>query len=157
MAKEIERKFLVKNDDFKNNSVAVLFRQGYLSTDIDRVVRVRIEGNQAKLTIKGRNSGMTRDEFEYEIPVDQAKELLDKLCLKPIIEKYRYKVEVDNLIWEVDQFMGDNEGLIIAEIEVPSEDYRFDIPEWIDKEVTGIERYYNSYISQHPYKNWQKN
>ena len=157
MAKEIERKFLVKNDDFKNNSVAVLFRQGYLSTDIDRVVRVRIEGNQAKLTIKGRNSGMTRDEFEYEIPVDQAKELLDKLCLKPIIEKYRYKVEVDNLIWEVDQFMGDNEGLIIAEVEVPSEDYRFDIPEWIDKEVTGIERYYNSYISQHPYKNWQKN
>lgn len=157
MAKEIERKFLVKNDNFKNNSVAVLFRQGYLSTDIDRVVRVRIEGNQAKLTIKGKNSGMTRDEFEYEIPVDQAKELLDKLCLKPIIEKYRYKVEVDNLIWEVDQFMGDNEGLIIAEVEVPSEDYRFDIPEWIDKEVTGIERYYNSYISQHPYKNWQKN
>ena len=100
---------------------------------------------------------MTRDEFEYEIPVDQAKELLDKLCLKPIIEKYRYKVEVDNLIWEVDQFMGDNEGLIIAEVEVPSEDYRFDIHEWIDKEVTGIERYYNSYISQHPYKNWQKN
>ena len=157
MAKEIERKFLVKNDDFKNNSVAVLFRQGYLSTDIDRVVRVRIEGNQAKLTIKGRNSGMTRDEFEYEIPVDQAKELLDKLCLKPIIEKYRYKVEVDNLIWEVDKCRGYNEGLIIAEVEVPSEDYRFDIHEWIDKEVTGIEIYYNSYISQHPYKNWQKN
>lgn len=156
MAKEIERKFLVKDDRFKALGNGEHIRQGFLSTDKERVVRVRIRGGKAWLTVKGMSAGATRAEFEYSIPLRDATYLLDRLCLRPTIEKYRYLAPHAGFTWEVDEFLGDNEGLVLAEIELPSENTPFELPDWIGEEVTGDPRYYNSNLVSHPFKSWSR-
>lgn len=154
MAVEIERKFLVIDDRWRETAPGILFRQGYLSVAPDRTVRVRLEGEIGKLTIKGRTEGISRREYEYQIPRQEAVELLDNLCLRPLIEKTRYRVEHDGMIWEIDQFYGANEGLIIAEIELESEDTQVTLPDWIGLEVSGNPRYYNSSLVAAPFTEW---
>jgi len=155
---EIERKFLVKSNDFKEQAFAKNnIAQGYLSSVPERTVRVRIKGEKAYLTIKGigHQGGMSRFEWENQIPLDEAAELL-KLCEKGKIEKTRYEIQSGNHIYEVDEFYGENEGLIMAEIELQSETENFDKPDWLGEEVTNDERYYNAYLSKNPFKNWRK-
>lgn len=154
MSKEIERKFLVRGD-FKSQAFrSERITQGYLSSVPERTVRVRIKGNEGFITIKGRSnaSGLTRYEWEKEIPVDEARELL-QLSEPGMIDKTRYLVQVGKHVIEVDEFLGENEGLILAEIELQSEDETFEKPEWLGKEVTGDPRYYNAMLSKKPYKN----
>ncbi|MEG2963671.1 MAG: CYTH domain-containing protein, partial [Janthinobacterium sp.] len=136
MGIEIERKFLLAGDAWRSLGQAVLLRQGYLSSTRERVVRVRIEGEQAMLTIKGANVGASRGEWEYPIPLADAVELLDGLCEQPLIEKYRHRIEHAGMVWEVDEFLGANAGLIVAEIELASEDQPFEKPDWIGAEVS---------------------
>lgn len=153
---EIERKFLVISDDFKAAAFAKnRIAQGYLSTVPERNVRVRVKGDKGFLTIKGSSneSGLSRFEWEKEIPVGEATTLL-KLCEKNIIDKTRFEVKIGNHIFEVDEFYGENEGLIIAEIELESETETFEKPLWLGKEVTNDNRYYNSFLSKNPFKNW---
>ena len=153
---ETERKFLVKNDSYKSEaSTQKRIVQGYLSTDPERTVRIRIKGDQAFLTIKGKSnaSGTSRLEWEKEITIDDANLLLP-LCLPGTIDKVRYEVPARNHIYEVDEFFGDNAALTIAEIELADENEDFLKPEWLGKEVTGDERYYNSYISTMPFNTW---
>ncbi|MRV74891.1 CYTH domain-containing protein [Duganella sp. FT92W] len=154
MGIEIERKFLVTSDAWMRQGEPVLLRQGYLSSHPSRVVRVRIEGDGAVMTIKGKNVGASRGEWEYPIPMDDAVEFLDKLCEQPIIEKYRRRIPYGGFVWEVDEFLGANAGLVVAEIELPSEDQAFDKPDWIGEEVTHDKRYLNSNLIAHPYSNW---
>lgn len=156
MAKEIERKFLVKNESFKLFSSGVIFRQGYLNRDKARTVRVRVAGEQAFITIKGLTNGMERMEFEYPISLTDANEMLETLCVKPLIEKLRYKIMSDGHIWEVDEFIGDNEGLTVAEVELKSPDEHVIIPDWVGSEVTGDLMYFNSNLVINPFKNWGK-
>lgn len=153
---EIERKFLVTSTDFKKsvlrqNHIA----QGYLNANPERTVRVRIKGDKGFLTIKGigNSSGMSRFEWEKEIPLNEAKALFN-LCEKGAIEKIRYEVIVGTHLFEIDEFHGENEGLFIAEIELQSENESFELPTWLGKEVTKDKRYYNAYLSQNPYKSW---
>lgn len=156
MGKETERKFLVdEQTDFRHFSVPVYYCQGYLCTDENRVVRVRLAGEKGFLTVKGRNRGAVRSEFEYEIPPEEAREMLEELCLRPLIAKYRYRIPYKGLVWEVDVFTGENEGLVVAEVELPSEDYIFSLPPWVREEVTGDSRYYNSALVKHPYSQWK--
>lgn len=129
------------------------FRQGYMISDPGKTVRVRLTDEAGYLTIKGISVGATRSEFEYEIPKEDARELLDNFCSSDLT-KIRYKVHHNGKLWEVDEFLGDNAGLMVAEIELSDESESFDIPHWVDKEVTGEEKYYNSRLSQNPYKNW---
>ena len=153
---EIERKFLVKNDSYKNLATAQKkIAQGYLNTNPERTVRVRIANEKGFLTIKGKgnDSGMTRFEWEKEILIEEATALL-LLCEKGVIKKTRFEIPVGNHLYEVDEFYGENEGLIIAEIELNSETETFEKPNWLGAEVTGNNRYYNSYLSAHPYKSW---
>lgn len=154
MAVEIERKFLVRNESFKMFSTGVLYRQGYLNRDKHRTVRVRVAGELAFITIKGLTNGMERLEFEYPIVVKDANEMLEMLCIKPLIEKLRYHLMADGHLWEVDEFIGDNEGLTSAEVELKSDDEEVIIPNWIGEEVTGDLKYYNSNLVIHPFKNW---
>ncbi|MES2260532.1 MAG: CYTH domain-containing protein [Pseudomonadota bacterium] len=154
MGVEIERKFLVTHDAWKQLGHPALLRQGYLSSDPQRVVRVRIEDDQAMLTIKGKNVGASRGEWEYPIPLADAQEFLDKLCQRPIIEKYRRRIPYAGFVWEVDEFLGVNAGLVVAEIELPAEDQAFDKPDWVGEEVTHDARYLNSNLIKHPYSNW---
>jgi len=151
---EIERKFLLAGDGWRALAQPALLRQGYLSTDPERVVRVRIEGVRATLTIKGKTSGATRGEWEYEIPVADAGELLDRLCQRPLIEKYRSRVVHAGKVWEIDEFLGENAGLLLAEIELASEDEAFAEPEWIGAEVSDDARYFNANLIRHPYSRW---
>lgn len=153
MGLEIERKFLVKNDSWCTGS-GTLYRQGYLNRHPERTVRVRIAGEKAYLTIKGITKGATRKEFEYEIPIVEAEEMLNQLCEKPLIEKRRYQVIVEKKLFEVDEFLGDNRGLVVAEVELISEDEIIPQPDWLGDEVTSDPRYYNSNLSQHPYTEW---
>jgi len=153
MGIEIERKFLVKDDRWRTGE-GKRYRQGYLSRDKERTVRVRTVGDQGYLTIKGEAEGLSRLEFEYEIPAADASELLDDLCEKPLIEKNRYEVEYGGMIWEVDEFFGENAGLVVAEIELESEDQPFPKPPWLDREVTGDPRYFNASLSRHPFSKW---
>lgn len=153
---EIERKFLVTSEVFKKASMSKThIVQGFLNTDPNRTVRVRMYGDEGVLTVKGRTSkdGTTRFEWETRIALEEAKALL-RLCEEGIIEKYRYVVPVLGYLYEVDEFLGTNEGLLLAEIELPSVDATFEKPQWIGKEVTGDIRYYNSQISKNPFKNW---
>ncbi len=152
MAKEIERKFLVINNDYKKGIDGTLYKQGYLSTNPQRTVRIRTVGNRGYLTIKGLSKSAVRSEYEYSIPYEDAKELL-LLCEKPLIEKYRYLVSYKGNTWEVDEFRGENEGLIIAEIELESEDQHIELPSWAGTEVTLDPRYYNSNLVHNPFKN----
>jgi len=155
---EIERKFLVKSDDFKKQAFTQnKIAQGYLSSVPERTVRVRVKGNKGFITIKGisHSSGMSRFEWENEIPLDEAIELL-KLCEKGKIEKTRYEIKSGIHVYEVDEFYGENEGLVMAEIELNSETEAFEKPDWLGEEVTNDERYYNAYLSKNPYKDWEK-
>lgn len=155
---EIERKFLVKSDAFKiQASSKVRIVQGFLNTHAERTVRIRIKGELAFLTIKGKSntSGTSRFEWEKEINVTDAELLLD-LCEEGILEKTRYEISSGKHIYEVDEFFGANQGLIVAEIELNNEDETFEKPDWLGKEVTGTIKYYNSQLSKHPYKNWRK-
>jgi adenylate cyclase len=157
MALEIERKFLLKNDNWRSGKeTGILYRQGYLSIEPERVVRVRVADQTGVITIKGKSEGAQRKEFEYEIPLSDAGELLDKLCLNPLIEKYRYKIDYENFIWEIDEFIGDNSGLILAELELQNAHQKFTYPDWVGEEVTDDPKYYNSNLVENPYKNWTK-
>ena len=151
---EIERKFLLTNNDWRLLGSPVRYAQGYLVADGERTVRVRVAGTKGFLTIKGQSKGFSRKEFEYPVPVDEAVGMF-QLCAMPVVEKYRTKILYSGKIWEIDEFEGQNKGLIMAEIELNSEDETFAIPPWIGQEVTGDIRYYNSYLAQNPYKNWQ--
>jgi len=153
---EIERKFLVKSDGFKQKaSSQTRIVQGFLNTDPDRTVRVRIRGDKGFLTVKGASntSGTTRFEWETEITASEATNLID-LCEAGILEKIRFEVPFGNHLFEVDEFLGENKGLIIAEVELKHEDERFDKPDWLGEEVTGQVKYYNSQLSKKPFKEW---
>ena len=152
MGTEIERKYLVKGSQWKNLAQGVLYRQGYLAT-VGTTVRVRVIGELGYLTIKGENVGTVRSEFEYSIPVEDAEKMLNTLCDRPLIEKFRYIIPYGNLLWEVDEFLGDNAGLIIAEVELENEHQQVMLPDWIDKEVTEA-KYFNSNLVKLPYKQW---
>ncbi len=155
MAKEIERKFLVVGDAWRALAQGVHYRQGYLNSIKERTVRIRTVGEKAVITVKGPTVGVTRMEFEYQIPYDDCVAMLDNLAEKPIIEKTRYKIPMGDFIWEIDEFFGVNEGLIVAEVELKSEDQAFEKPEWIGKEVSGDPRYFNSNLVSHPYSTWK--
>lgn len=154
MGVEIERKFLLAGDAWRALGTPVLLRQGYLSSKRERVVRVRIEGEQAMLTIKGASVGASRGEWEYPIPMPDAEEFLGQLCEQPIIEKYRRRIDFGGMVWEVDEFLGVNAGLVVAEIELTSEDQPFDKPDWIAAEVTDDARYFNANLIAHPFSQW---
>lgn len=156
MAKEIERKFLVNDNSYKKVCMGILYKQGYLNSNPERTVRVRIADNKGFLTIKDRAIGLTRSEFEYEIPYEDAQQILQDICEKPIIEKTRYKYDYMGYIWEIDEFHGENEGLVIAEIELNNENESFSLPEWVGEEVTHDCRYFNSYLIKNPFQNWSK-
>jgi adenylate cyclase len=155
MGIEIERKFLLANEDWRGQGQPTLMRQGYLVADPVRTVRVRIEGERAVITIKGKSTGASRGEWEYEIPVPEAAELLDGLCEQPLVDKVRHRIEYRGHTWEVDEFQGENAGLVVAEIELASEDEAFDKPAWIGREVTGETRYYNASLIRLPYSRWK--
>lgn len=153
MAVEIERKFLVKGDGWRSLAVGSIYRQGYITTHTNTTVRVRIVGTQGYLTIKGPTAGQARAEFEYPIPLEDAQEMLETLCDRPLIEKTRYKIEQGDLVWEIDEFMGENQGLILAEVELQHEHQSFDLPQWIDREVSDP-KYFNVNLAKHPYSQW---
>ena len=154
MRLEIERKFLVTGRGWEEGSVPEEIRQGYLATDSERSVRVRVKGDQAFLTIKGLIRGISRSEFEYAIPIDDAHRMLDELCLRPLVEKVRYTLPAGDLVWEIDEFRGDNAGLVVAEIELPDEHTAFDRPDWLGVEVSSDARYYNANLVEHPFSEW---
>ena len=153
MGLEIERKFLLKNDTWKTEADnGIEIKQGYLSSVIERTVRVRIIGEKGMLTVKGKTDNLTRKEFEYEIPFNEAVLLLG-LCETPIIEKKRYLVKRDSLVWEIDVFEGENEGLKVAEVELDSETQSFELPDWAGNDVSKESKYYNSALITNPFKN----
>ena len=152
MAEEIERKYLVTGEDWRAGTGSA-FRQGYLSTVKERTVRVRLVGDRGFLTIKGITVGATRAEFEYSIPADEAAELLE-LCEQPIIDKTRHVVEHAGLTWEIDEFHGVNQGLIVAEVELESENQHVALPVWVGDEVTDDPRYFNANLIAHPFSDW---
>jgi CYTH domain-containing protein len=156
MGKEIERKFIAKSMDYSRIGAGKLYHQGYIPTRNGMTVRVRIAGDKGYLTLKDRVVGFSRNEFEYEIPLDDARQMLQLLCEPRQIEKIRYRIPTSQpgLVWEVDEFLGDNQGLILAEMEVPSEETLFDLPDWIEREVTGNHGYNNNALAAHPYKEW---
>ena len=154
MGVEIERKFLVIGDAWRS-APGTRYSQGYLNRDKERTVRVRLAGDKAFFTIKGLSRGATRVEYEYEIPPVDGEALL-VLCEKPIIEKIRRVIAVDGMTWEVDEFLGDNAGLVVAEIELRSEDQEFTHPGWLGAEVTHDSRYFNSSLASHPFSRWSQ-
>jgi adenylate cyclase len=143
MGQEIERKFLVVGDEWRLLGKPVRIVQGYLSRDKERVVRLRVSDEQGFITVKGISKGAARAEFEYEIPKEDAQQMIRELCLKPLVEKTRYYVRHNELVWHVDEFHAPRAGLVVAEIEIPTEDYAFERPDWVGKEVTGDPAYYN--------------
>lgn len=152
MGQEIERKFLVKREKWQPGGAGEFYRQGYLSTVKERVVRVRVAGDKGFLTIKGVLGRITRLEFEYAIPLKDAGIMLNTLCERPLIEKYRHRVEYKGMVWEIDVFMGENEGLILAEVELESETQEIALPDWVGMEVSEDPRYYNMNLVKHPFK-----
>ena len=151
---EIERKFLVLNEDWKVGAAGTLLHQGYLNRHPQRSVRVRVKGHHAFLTIKGMVSKLSRFEYEYPIPLADAEHMLKELCEPPTLEKTRYLVEYEGMCWEIDEFHGDNEGLVVAEIELENEEKSFAKPPWLGEEVSQDLRYLNINLSQHPYRQW---
>ena len=157
MGREIERKFLVKGEGWREAATRrTRMRQGYLSDGMSRSIRVRLEGDRAAINIKSSRDGIQRLEFEYPVPVEDAVAMLDHVALKPLIEKTRYEVPVGAHLWEVDVFEGDNSGLIVAEVELGSVDEVFERPEWAGEEVSHDHRYYNVSLRENPYKNWKE-
>jgi adenylate cyclase len=154
MATETERKFLVTGEGYRKLGEPVFCRQGYLSTEKERIVRVRVKADRGFLTVKGVTSGIRRTEFEYEIPAADAERMLEELCEKPIIEKYRYNIEQDGLQWDVDEFVGVNEGLVLAEVQVHNEDQDITLPQWVGREVSNEPKYFNSSLVHQPYSKW---
>jgi adenylate cyclase len=155
MAVEIERKFLVNGEAWRSLGTAIRYRQGYIAASPNRTVRIRIAGDQGYITIKGASQGISRAEFEYEIPLADAEELLNALCDRPLIEKTRTKIDWHGLTWEVDEFFGDNQGLIMAEVELTATDQLVDLPPWIGQEVSDDPRYYNANLAKSPFTQWQ--
>lgn len=155
MGLEIERKFLVVGDSWRGRGLAQPMRQGYLCVDPDRTVRVRLAGERAWLTVKGRSHGSVRSEFEVELPAEDASTMLDELCLQPILAKTRTRVMHGAHTWEVDEFFGENLGLVLAEIELASEHEAIELPEFVGEEVTGDLRYYNSSLLKSPFSRWK--
>lgn len=155
MAKEIERKFLVRKDLWYalHKPEGIEITQAYLHNQEGRIIRIRIAGNKAYITIKSPTIEFTRDEFEYEIPVADAQEILSIFQVKKL-EKVRYKLELLGHLWEVDEFFGENEGLVMAEVELKSQDEHVEYPSWLSEEVTFDHRYYNSYLINNPYSCW---
>ena len=153
MAIEIERKFLVDTAAWRPRDAGVYFKQGYLNSQRERVVRVRLHGESAKLTIKGITTGVTRAEFEYDVPVGDAIALLE-MCEQPLIEKRRHLEPFAGKTWEIDVFLGDNAGLVIAELELAHEAEAFERPSWLGDEVSGDPRYYNNNLLARPFKTW---
>lgn len=157
MPLEIERKFLVVDETWREQADdGTAFRQGYLIGSEQASVRVRIEGETAKLNIKSATLGIRRQEYEYAIPLSEATEILDTLCQTPLIEKTRYHVNHEGFVWEVDVFGGDNTGLVVAEVELPDESTPLPLPEWVGQEVSGEKRYYNVCLVEHPFCNWSE-
>ncbi len=155
MGIEIEKKFLLRNDAWRTEADAgTAFRQGYLVGSDKASVRVRIEGDNANINIKSATLGITRQEFEYPIPLEDAQNLLENLCEKPLIEKTRYHVRHTGHVWEIDVFEGENAGLVVAEIELDDEDEAFARPDWLGEEVSGDPRYYNVSLVKHPFCDW---
>lgn len=155
MATEIERKFLVVSDDWRENiQYSKHYIQGYFATDRACSIRIRMCDDKANLNIKSATLGITRSEYDYPIPADEAREMLQTLCKKPLLEKTRYFVKENNHLWEVDVFSGDNEGLVVAELELESRDQELRLPDWIGEEVSDDPRYYNTCLVDNPYKNW---
>lgn len=154
MGTEIEKKFLLQDNTWRGLAKGTSYRQGYLNTDKGRTVRIRTLDNKGYLTIKGPAFNGVRKEFEYEIPYNDAEEMLVELAVSPIIEKKRYKIPFGGFTWEVDEFLGDNSGLILAEIELEHPTQRFELPPWIGQEVTDDSRYYNSNLARNPFRNW---
>jgi CYTH domain-containing protein len=157
MGKEIERRFLVQGDAWRAQAKGIPFRQGFLSTVKERVVRVRIAGDHATLTIKGITRGFSKTEFEYAIPKEQAQVMLDDLCEQPLIEKIRYRLETDGLVWEIDVFEGANAGLLLAEVELDEEQQAFVRPAWLGREISHDPRYFNSNLVSNPFTTWNEN
>jgi adenylate cyclase len=154
MATEIERKFLVKDDGWRGLGTGSHYRQGYLSTDPERTVRERVAAGKGYLTIKGKTMNAARSEYEYAIPVQDAEAILDELCERPLIEKTRYRIDHEGLVWEVDEFEGENAGLVIAEVELASADQMVVLPAWVGEEVTADPRYYNANLIANPFSRW---
>ena len=156
MALEIERKFLVDEKLFRPEGKEIRVKQGYLPGEGPILVRVRENDGKGYLTLKGKTTGITRDEFEYEIPTEDAEKLLD-FCKRPLIDKVRYLIPAEDGIhtWEVDRFFGENEGLMIAEVELSDENEEFSRPDWLGREVSGDPHYYNSNLAEHPYSEWK--
>lgn len=154
MGYEIERKFLVRGDAWRAGASGTSYRQGFLSTEPERTVRVRVAGSRGLLTIKGKSVGARRVEHEYEIPLADAEHMLDTLCKRPLVEKVRHTLVVSDHTWEIDVFEGENAGLVVAEIELQSEDEEFERPDWLGAEVTDDPRYFNSNLVQSPYATW---
>ena len=156
MALEIEHKFLLRDERWRDQVERSLrMRQGYLVSDATRSVRVRVAGDQGYLNIKSGTLGIARREYEYRIPLAEAEELLNTLCEKPLLEKTRHFIHYGDHLWEVDEFSGDNAGLIVAEVELGAVDEAFARPDWIGEEVSHDLRYYNSQLVRHPYKDWR--
>lgn len=156
MALEIERKFLLAGEGWRGLAEGIHYRQGYLCVDRQRTVRVRMAGHKGYLTVKGATTGLARREYEYEIPLADAQAMLDTLCPQPQIEKIRYTIPFRGCTWEVDEFFGMNEGLVVAEIELQREDQVFERPEWIGREVTDDPRYYNAALCAAPFSTWEE-
>ena len=154
MAKEIERKFLVDSSKLPTLPKGMVLKQGYIPTGSTATVRARISNDQAFLTLKGRATGLTRSEFEYPIPVEDAQQILNELCTHPLIEKTRYLIPYGEHTWELDVFEGENEGLVVAEIELESENEAFELPVWVTEDVSHDTRYRNSNLITHPFSNW---
>ncbi|MGB0720911.1 MAG: CYTH domain-containing protein [Gammaproteobacteria bacterium] len=155
MATEIERKFLTCGDEWRHTAHKVArMRQGYLSNNANASVRVRISGDKAQLNIKSMTLGVQRHEFEYDIPLDDAQTLLDEMADGPLVEKDRYYVRHGDHLWEVDEFFGDNAGLIVAEVELSHVDEKPQLPDWVGEDVSHEERYYNVMLAKHPFKDW---
>jgi CYTH domain-containing protein len=154
MGIEIERKFLVRDTGIVDGLDGVAYRQGYLSTDPDRTVRVRRAGDHGYITVKGRSHGAARAEFEYEIPPADADAMLLQ-CLEPVIDKVRYRIEHAGRVWEIDVFAGANAGLVVAEVELSEEDADVDLPGWVGAEVTGDPRYFNANLVARPFRDWR--
>lgn len=155
MGTEIEKKYLIVSDDWRKHADAGIYMvQGYMSSNEKSSVRVRINGDSANLNIKSKTIGIQRSEYDYAIPVDEAKEILETLCDKPFIEKTRFLVMHEGHEWEIDVFAGDNDGLIVAELELDSVDEEFALPDWIGDDVSNDPRYYNVCLVTHPFKDW---
>jgi CYTH domain-containing protein len=153
MHQEIERKFLLKSDSWRGSEAGVTYRQGYLSSVPERTVRVRVAGDRAYLTVKGLTTKNSRQEFEFPIPTADAEQLL-AMCDRPLVEKTRYEIPYAGKTWQIDEYSGDNRGLILAEVELANENEPIDFPEWIGAEISGDPRYFNSNLASTPFRHW---